>query len=231
MTLLPFKGELKQSCESLKELEDRLNYNLESSLKTEEEMEAKIKVLELAMSEEGEINGSRLVELENIKNDLETKVAQLQDDLTAHKQANEELGKLKSNHANLETSLKESEANMAVKVEELRDANEKVEDLHNNLEKMQHLDQKTKSLEDQLDQRLIELRDSNEEVEHLKRINDEKEAFRQQLEQQLGQLKEQLSSSSSQQEQLEEVVAHKGNLDKEIQSLKVVFIIYGRITY
>ena len=68
------------------------------------------------------------------------------------------------------------------------------------------------------DQRLVELRDSNEELEELKRLSDEKSAAKQQLEQQLQEVD---SGRSSSQQQLEQVTAAKGNLEKELLSLKV----------
>jgi len=163
--------------ESSKELQQRLDYNLESSMKTEEELEAKVKSL------------------------------------------THEIQSFKTNLDNSEVNLKEAEDNLTLKAEELRDANDKVEDLQILLEKMQSNEAKAKELKDLLDLKVLELRDANEELEEFKRIADERGNSKMDLEKELQSYKEQVSSRQALHDQMvtyqKELQEMNSSLEKE----------------
>lgn len=150
--------------------ENRLKYNLESSMITEEELENKIK--------------------------------------------------------ELEQNLKELDDTLLTKVDELRDANEQVEDFKITMEKMQHFELKSKELEDTLQNKLIELRDANDEIEELKNVLDEKSNNNSsaELQKELDQLIQQLRESNEELQVLKNLLEEKeqstSDLQKELNSLK-----------
>jgi len=229
---------LRQACQ---ELEERLKYNLESSLKSEEEMEARAKGLEEQLEKQQE-NNRMLVNLEQAKSDLEARIAALLTDLEGKAKVDSQLADIKTHEQELLAIIEQNKIELSDLTNRLeskakmeQETFDKVGKLESEIVKME-ADLTSKN--DTLSKANTKLDDAKVRLQKMHKLEEQAKFLESELDKRIVELKKKDETEKNLRQQLEDLGnAHRNetevlqrhaedsntqrsSLDKELQSLK-----------